>query len=106
MIDDARWFAGIDWATEMHQVCLLDATGNILGERAFAHGGGGLAELCAWLLAHSGADAGGIAVAIEVPHGRALRSLGDRLLAVACAMLTRQTFFDPHYASPRNPAAA
>jgi hypothetical protein len=31
-------------------------------------------------------------------HGRALRSVGDRLLAVACAMLIRQTPFDPDYA--------
>lgn len=28
-------------------------------------------------------------------HGRALRSVGDRLLAVACAMLRSQTLFDP-----------
>ena len=31
-------------------------------------------------------------------HGRALRSVADRLLAVACAMLDRQTMFDPGYA--------
>ena len=30
-------------------------------------------------------------------HGHALRSVGDRLLAVACAMLTRRTPFDPDY---------
>ena len=28
-------------------------------------------------------------------HGRVLRSVADRLLAVACAMLDRQTMFDP-----------
>jgi transposase len=28
-------------------------------------------------------------------HGRALRQVADRLLAVACAMLTHQTCFDP-----------
>jgi transposase len=28
-------------------------------------------------------------------HGRALRSVADRLLAVACAMLDQQTMFDP-----------
>jgi transposase len=38
-------------------------------------------------------------------HGRALRTLADRLLAVACAMLESQTLFDPnHKAAP--PAAA
>ena len=30
-------------------------------------------------------------------HGRALRSVADRLLAVACAMLARQAPFDPEY---------
>jgi len=34
-------------------------------------------------------------------HGRALRSVADRLLAVACAMLARQTPFDPEYAAKR-----
>jgi hypothetical protein len=34
-------------------------------------------------------------------HSRALRSVADRLLAVACAMLTRQVPFDPEYAAKR-----
>ena len=32
-------------------------------------------------------------------HGRALRSVADRLLAVACAMLTYHTLFDPQHAA-------
>jgi transposase len=38
-------------------------------------------------------------------HGRALRSVADRLLAVACAMLTRRALFDPGYAGNRAAAA-
>lgn len=38
-------------------------------------------------------------------HGRALRTLGDRLLAMACAMLRNQTLYDPNYKSA-SPAAA
>jgi transposase len=34
-------------------------------------------------------------------HGRALRGVADRLLAVACAMLTRQAPFDPEHAGNR-----
>lgn len=30
-------------------------------------------------------------------HGRALRTLGDRLLALSCTLLRRQVLFDPHY---------
>lgn len=29
-------------------------------------------------------------------HGRALRTVGDRLLALACTLLERQTPFDPN----------
>ena len=35
-------------------------------------------------------------------HGRALRSIADRLLAIACAMLRTNTCFDPDY----SPAAS
>jgi transposase len=38
-------------------------------------------------------------------HGHALRILGDRLLAIACAMLKSQTLFDPDRSTPR-PAPA
>jgi Transposase len=44
-----RWFAGIDWGSKHHQVCIRDATGRIKGERAFPHGGAGLRALCDWL---------------------------------------------------------
>src|SRR4051812_49695713 len=36
-----RWFAGVDWGSAKHQVCLLDEAGKVVGERAFAHGGAG-----------------------------------------------------------------
>ena len=74
MTDDVQWFAGIDWASQAHRVCLIDAGGKIVGERAFAHGGAGLAELCAWLLTVTGAVPTAMAVAIEVPHGPIVES--------------------------------
>jgi transposase len=78
MTDDARWFVGIDWGCERHHVCLLDAAGTVIDERAFAHGGAGLAELCGWLLASSRAEPSVIAVAIEIPHGPVVETLLDR----------------------------
>jgi hypothetical protein len=79
MTDTApRWFVGVDWARETHQVCVLDEAGMMLGERAFAHGGAGLADLCDWVLATTGAEAGAIAVAIEVPHGPVVETLLER----------------------------
>ena len=38
-------------------------------------------------------------------HGRALRTVADRLLAVACTLLERQTAFDPAYKLPQAAAA-
>src|SRR5262245_41286808 len=72
-----RWFAGIDWGSERHHACLLDAEGNIVGERGFPHSGVGLAELCDWLILIAGM-ASAVAVGIEVPHGPVVETLVDR----------------------------
>ena len=65
-----RWYAGVDWASESHHVFLTDDEGRKIAERAFKHGGEGLAEMAAWLKAASGAsDPGQVHIAIELPHG-------------------------------------
>src|SRR3954454_859056 len=82
MMDETkRWFAGVDWGSEKHQVCLLDAGGAVVGERAFRHDGAGLAALCDWLVSLAG-DAGAVAAAIEVPHGPVVDALLDRGFSV------------------------
>jgi len=83
MIDQETftWFAAIDWGTERHQACVLDARGGIAGERAFSHDGAGLALLCDWILSIAG-SATVVAVAVEVPHGPVVDSLLDRGMAV------------------------
>ena len=41
-----KWFAAVDWGSEKHQVCVLDAEkGGLMGEREFRHSGAGLAQL-------------------------------------------------------------
>jgi transposase len=75
MVNDVHWFVGVDWATQSHCVCLLDAEGRRVGEREFAHGGAGLTELRDWLLEKTKAGAGQIAVAIEMPHGPVVEML-------------------------------
>src|SRR5208282_2759216 len=82
MSTDVRFFVGIDWASETHQVCLVAADGKIIGERAFAHGGAGLAEMCDWLVTTSGEEPPKIAVAIEVPHGPIVEILLERRFQV------------------------
>jgi len=75
MVNDVCWFVGIDWATQSHCVCLLDAEGRRVGQREFAHGGAGLTELRDWLLEKTKAAPGQIAVAIEMPHGPVVEML-------------------------------
>jgi transposase len=82
MIDDVQWFAGIDWATQSHRVCLLDAEGRRVNERDFAHGGAGLTEMRDWLLEKTRAVPGQIAVAIETPHGPVVEMLLDHAFPV------------------------
>jgi len=77
-----KWFVGIDWATEEHAVCLIDESGKVLGERAFAHSGAGLAEMSAWLLDKSAAEASQLHVAIETPHGAVVETLLERGMVV------------------------
>jgi transposase len=78
MASEKSWFVGVDWATQEHQVCLLDADRKIIGERSFAHSGVGLDDLCRWLKEKSGADPERVWVAIEVPHGAVVETLLER----------------------------
>ncbi len=72
------FFAGIDWGSQSHQVCVLNSEGAVLGERAFAHSGEGLSQLLDWVLACAGGVAAQLGVAIEIPHGPVVDSLLDR----------------------------
>jgi transposase len=82
MADQIRWFAGLDWATKEHRVCLFDADGRKIAERAVKHTGTELAELCSWLLQKTRAPAAQIAVAIETPRGPVVEALLERGFAV------------------------
>lgn len=75
-------FAGVDWAEKKHDVCLLDLSGRILGERAFPADAEGLAAMAAWLLDLGGGDPRRIGVGIEVPHGPVVETLLERGFAV------------------------
>jgi transposase len=78
MAEEVEWFVGIDWASEKHQVCLVDAHGKGCGERTVAHDGAGVEELCDWLIARTGVQPAAIAVAIEMPHGPVVEALLER----------------------------
>jgi hypothetical protein len=65
-------------ASENHRVRIADCYGKHLGERDFAHGGAGLAEMATWLMSTAGAEASAIHVGIEVPHGPIVETLLER----------------------------
>jgi len=76
------FFVGIDWATEAHQVTVVDPRGNVLNERSVPHSGAAITELIDWLIARADGDTGRIAVAIEVPRGALVEMLYERGIAV------------------------
>jgi transposase len=70
--------AGIDWAKDVHRVCVLDGDGDPIVERGIAHDERGVGGLCE-LLAELGVER----VAIERPDGL----LVERLLEAGFAVL-------------------
>ena len=72
---ELRWFVGVDWGSQKHQACVLDAAGAVLGEREFKHGGAGLTEMATWLLSFTAGKADEVGVAVETPSGPVVESL-------------------------------
>ncbi len=70
-------FAGLDWASRTHAVCLIDARGAVRSEFEVSHDAAGLAELCRRLKA-----ARVEAVAIERPSGLVVDALLEAGLQV------------------------
>lgn len=82
MEEPYRWFVGIDWATEFHQVCVLDANRNKVEQRKIEHSGGGIAQLVELLLKLSNHQPNHVALAIETPRGAVVETLVERQFAV------------------------
>jgi hypothetical protein len=41
--EELRLFAGIDWGSESHQICVIDAAMGRVGEKLVEHSGAGIA---------------------------------------------------------------
>jgi transposase len=70
-------FAGVDWASEEHAVCVIDADGRIVEGRRYRHTESGIRSLCARLLEFAVE-----LVAIERPDGLLIERLLDAGLSV------------------------
>ena len=74
---DYDLFVGIDWATQEHQVTVVDPEGRRREERRVLHSGAGLTALADHLTS-LGPEPARIAVAIEVPRGAIVDILLER----------------------------
>src|SRR5688572_32104456 len=73
-----RYLVGVDWATEQHQVCILDTERNIIAEREVEHRGDSLRAFFDELLKLADGRPELVAVAIETPRGALVESLVER----------------------------
>lgn len=72
------FFVGIDWATEEHRYCLINADGQIISERNVLHTGLGIAEVVEWIAEKTCELPDKVAVGIEVPRGAVVEHLIER----------------------------
>jgi transposase len=81
-MDEFEIWVGVDWGSEVHQVCVMDSARNILLECAVRHSGEALVGLSEKLIALAGGHAGRLAVAIEVPRGPIVETLLEKGISV------------------------
>jgi transposase len=78
-------FCGIDWASDHHDVALVDGDGRLVARRCIGDDAAGLAELLAMLAAAGDSPEHRVPVAIETPRGllvAALRATGRPVYAI------------------------
>ena len=77
-----RILVGIDWATQVHQVCVLDQEGRLVEQRRVEHRAEAIAAMIDRLIDLAGGDPACVAVGIEVPRGPVVEALVERGLHV------------------------
>jgi transposase len=91
-----RRFAGVDWASEEHAVCVVDETGRIVDGRRFKHTEAGLRALCSKLQ-----QLKVMLVAIERPDGLLIERLLDAGLTVIAVHPNQVRAAGPRYSVAR-----
>ena len=90
-MSDGR-FAGVDWASEEHAVCVVDERGRILEGRRYRHNEDGIRALCARLV-----RLGTALVAVERPDGLLIERLLDAGLSVVAVHPNQVKASRPRY---------
>ena len=80
--DGFRWFLGVDWGGEAHELCLLNAHGEICGTRSVAHTAAAVHDAVQWVRERTGTAAAEVAVAIETPRGALVDTFIEQGFAV------------------------
>ena len=75
MSEQYRFFVGIDWATEQHEICVLNSSGRVIDRRTVEHTGAGMAGLVARLKELTGNQPSLVAAGVETPRGAIIESL-------------------------------
>jgi transposase len=93
-VGEEERFAGVDWASEEHAVCVVDAEGRIVEGRRYRHDERGIKALCARLLA-----LGVVLVAVERPDGLLVERLLDAGLSVIAVHPNQVAAMRPRFAA-------
>lgn len=78
----AEWFVGIDWASDAHEVCIVDREGREVERRTVKHAAPPLQAFVAALVERAGGEPSRVAIGIEVPRGALVEVLVERGFAV------------------------
>lgn len=96
-MDQVTWYVGIDWGSESHAVCLVDATGRRREERRIVHTAEAVQACLDWIMTSAGVTPAQIAVAIETPRGALIDAcLGRGVLVFAVNPKQLDRFRDRH----------
>lgn len=76
------FFVGVDWATQKHDVCILQHDGKVLQQLQVTNSGDGLASLAERLLQLADGVTDSVWVAIETPSGPVVDTLCERRFPV------------------------
>ena len=98
---------GIDWATQVHQVCVVARDGAVVEECGVEHTAQGIQTFVDRILNRVGGHGEHIAVAIETPRGALVETLVERGLHVyALNPMQLDRFRDRHTVAARRTTAA
>lgn len=96
MATRTRYFAGLDWSSEKHDLCLLDARGQILHRSIIPHSAEGLTDLIQQLKKYPA-----LQIAIERPSGLLVDTLVEASFAVVPIHPNKLSATRPRYSASR-----